>query len=79
MKNTLRTNYSHVQELDKNPFLINFPLTILDTEETQSSAGITEVVAIDLAPVTFLPTPAAYSYPHSVVAASVSAITWQIM
>lgn len=67
MKNTLWTSYSHVQELDKNPLLINFPFTTLDTEKTLSSAGISEVVATDMAPVTFLPTPAAYSYPHSAV------------
>lgn len=68
-----------MQELDKNPLLMNFPFTTLDTENTQSSAGITEAVAIDLAPVTFLPTTAAYSYSHSVVAASIPAIPWQIM
>lgn len=68
-----------MQELDKNPLLINFPFTTLDRENTQSSAGITEVVSIDLAPVTFLPTTVAYSYPYSAVAASIPAITRQIM
>lgn len=51
------------RDLTQKPCPLTFLLlTILDTEKTQSSAGITSVAVTHLAPVVFLPTSAAYFY-----------------